>query len=118
MEDIIAIIMSLGMPVFIVAIVSHYRYRTKELAAKSQGGVNPKLLEASEKERKALEARIQNLESIVCSVDFELNQKLNRIIVEKSQVMAAMPAEAAARAPVIALPAGATVGEARRLSAS
>src|SRR5215470_1108785 len=117
MEDIIAIVMSLGMPVFIVAIVSHYRYRSKELAAKSHGA-DPKLLEASEKERKALEARIQNLESIVCSVDFELNQKLNRIIVEKSQVMAAMPAEAAARAPVIALPAGATVGEARRLSAS
>src|SRR5262249_31938090 len=75
-------------------------------------------LKASDAERKALEARIQNLESIVCSVDFELNQKLNRVIIEKSQVMAAMPVEAAARAPVIALPAGGTVGEARRVSAS
>jgi hypothetical protein len=108
MEDAIAIVMSLGMPVFIVLIVSHYRFRSKQLAASQSQRVDPKLLQASEKERKELEARLQNLESIVCSVDFELNAKLNRLIVEKSQVMAAMPAEAAGRFPVVALPSGGT----------
>ena len=108
MEEVLAIIMSLGMPVFIVAIITHYRFRSKQLAASEARRVDPKLLQASEQERKELEARIQNLESIVCSVDFELNQKLNRLIVEKSQVMAAMPAEAMARMPVVALPLGGT----------
>jgi eukaryotic-like serine/threonine-protein kinase len=115
MEGALAILMVFGMPVFIIFIRAYYKHQSALLES---GKVDVKQLKASEAERKALEARIQNLESIVCSVDYELNQKLNRVIVEKSQVMAAMPAEAAARAPVVALPAGATVGEMpRRVSA-
>jgi eukaryotic-like serine/threonine-protein kinase len=41
----------------------------------AQGPANARLLV----ERAALEDRLKNLESIVCSVDFELNAKLNRL---------------------------------------
>src|SRR5262249_22701954 len=99
MEGVLALLM----PVFIVFIVTYYRFRTKQLAAGERS--DPKLPEASEKERKALEARIQNLESIVCSVDFELNQRLNRVLAEQSVVLKAIPA---------ALPAGGTVAASNR----
>src|SRR5262249_47205911 len=38
-----------------------------------------KLLEAGETERKLLEERVRNLESIVCSVDLELNARLTQL---------------------------------------
>jgi serine/threonine-protein kinase len=90
-EPIIAILSVFGMPAVIVFIVSYFRFRTKQLAleearARSE---SPKLLAAANEEKKALEARIQNLESIVCSVDFELNQRLNRVLAEKPVVRGA-----------------------------
>src|SRR5262249_22829754 len=85
----------------IVFIVTYYRFRTKQLAAAERqpllNAADPKLLEAAEKERKALEARIQNLESIVCSVDFEINQRLNRVLAEQSVAIQSPAAAAAAR---------------------
>src|SRR5215471_260203 len=110
MEGVIAILAVFGMPVLIVLIRAYFKHQSELTALKAKEGADAKLLVAAAKEREALEARIQNLESIVCSVDFELNQKLNRVI-EKSQIMAAMPAAAAAgvvRAKVAALPAGDT----------
>src|ERR1043166_5980639 len=38
-------------------------------------------------ENKRLRERIENLESIVCSVDFELNQKLAKVIDEQRSLM-------------------------------
>jgi serine/threonine-protein kinase len=100
MEGVLALLM----PVFIVFIVTYFRFRTKQLAAMERqsqlSAPDPKLLEAADKERKALEARIQNLESIVCSVDFEINQRLNRVLAEQSVAMKVLPA---------ALPSGGTV---------
>ena len=58
-------IAGMGMVVAIVAIVSYFRYKTRQLAAKSGG--DKKELEKLRDERKQLEARVQNLESIVCS---------------------------------------------------
>src|SRR5262245_15514005 len=105
MDGVVAILMVFGMPVLIVFIRSYFKHQAALLELRSKEKDGAKLLNAASKEREALEARIQNLESIVCSVDFELNQKLNRVI-EKSQVMAALPA--AARAQIAALPAGGT----------
>jgi serine/threonine-protein kinase len=102
-EAVFAILGTFGMPALIVFIVSYFRYRTKELALRERQAADPKLLVESEKEKKALEARLQNLESIVCSVDFELNQRLNRVLAEQSVIQ---------RAPLAlpaALPAGGTV---------
>ncbi len=84
MEGVIAILSTFGMPVLIVFIVMSYRYRTKELALRGRQMVEPKLLQAAEEEKKLLEQRIENLESIVCSVDFELNQRLNRVAAHAS----------------------------------
>jgi hypothetical protein len=80
---IVAIISTFGMPIVIVGIVSHFRYKTKLLNA---GKGDPKQLEKERDERKQLEARVQNLESIVCSVDLELNARLNRLLAAQSQV--------------------------------
>src|SRR5262245_23455688 len=90
MEGIFAIFAVFGMPVLIVFIVKYFRFREKQLEAAR--GQDPKLLESLEKERKLLEERVQNLESIVCSVDFELNARLNRLASGLSQAYKLPPA--------------------------
>jgi serine/threonine-protein kinase len=78
------------MPVMIVFIVKYFRFREKQLEAGR--GQDPRLLEQLERERKMLEERVQNLESIVCSVDFELNARLNRLASGLSQAYKLPPA--------------------------
>jgi eukaryotic-like serine/threonine-protein kinase len=99
MEGVLAILMVFGMPVVITYIVKSYRFREKELALKEKQQERQLLLGTNEdldKQRKALEARIQNLETIVCSVDYELNVRLNRLAAEQSRRQLHMPAGAAA----------------------
>lgn len=83
MEWTIPIFLCFGLPVSIVFISKYYSFRTKQLEhadrRQLRGRESDRERDESEKERAALEARIQNLESIVCSVDFELNQRLNRL---------------------------------------
>jgi serine/threonine-protein kinase len=82
------------MPISIVGIVTYFRFKTKQLTARS--GEDPKQLEKEREERKQLEARVQNLESIVCSVDLELNARLNRLLAAQSGV-GVLPAPAAVK---------------------
>lgn len=101
----IAIVMTFAIP--IVAIRASQRVKLKKLDLERDrlaglgtgGGVG--LVEDREKQRalderllrlekvteekRLLEARVQNLETIVCSVDFELNQRLNRLAMEASR---------------------------------
>jgi serine/threonine-protein kinase len=91
MEGALAIIFTFGMPIAIVYIVKYYKYREKELALRERQGASYKQLEAAEKEKKQLEQRVQNLESIVCSVDFELNQRLNRLAAQQSAITRGLP---------------------------
>ena len=79
------------MPIAIVGIVTYFRYKTRELQARMKA--DPKELEALKAERKQLEARVQNLESIVCSVDLELNQRLNRLAAQQSALGLLPPAQ-------------------------
>jgi len=102
MEGVIALLM----PVMIVWIVSHYRHRTKMLAQARPP--DAQALEAAAKEKKLLEARIQNLESIVCSVDHELNQRLNRLAAGASAAGAAPALPSSAEPPQLSLVSGAT----------
>src|SRR5262249_4300202 len=51
-----------------------------------------KELEGLRTERKLLVERIENLETIVCGVDLELNQKLNKLIDEQRLVTSGAPA--------------------------
>jgi serine/threonine-protein kinase len=78
-----------GMPVAIVGVTQYFKYKMAQLRAKQQE--DPKQLEKEREERKQLEARIQNLESIVCSVDLELNARLNRMLAAQSAVGALPP---------------------------
>jgi serine/threonine-protein kinase len=83
MEAIIAILMVFGAPALVAIKWLDYR-RDKhraELAA-SRDKADPKELEAMRAERKLLVERIENLETIVCSVDHDLNQKLVKLIDE------------------------------------
>ncbi|HTM21263.1 MAG TPA: serine/threonine-protein kinase [Kofleriaceae bacterium] len=75
------------------------RYDLKERTLEGQGGGDRKQLEGLDKERKLLQERVENLESIVCSVDFELNQRIARLAAGDSHsprpALAAGAAEAA-----------------------
>ncbi len=88
-EGLAAIVSVFGMPVAIVGIVTYFRYKTNLLRAKQNE--DPKQLEKEREERKQLEARVQNLESIVCSVDLELNARLNRLLATQSAIGALPP---------------------------
>lgn len=91
MEKIIAILAVFGSPVAIVWAVMYFRYRGKQLQLEGANKPERALLAASEAERRKLEARVQNLETIVCSVDFELNQRLNRLAADASRRLPALP---------------------------
>jgi serine/threonine-protein kinase len=106
MEATLGILLFFGTPLFIAH--RYFKLREKQLEAGRSDG---KLLQGADAERAKLEARIQNLESIVCSVDFELNQRLNRLAGEHSlrlqegKAAGHAPGLAAAAAPTAALAA-------------
>ena len=96
MEGILAIIMIFGMPVFIVGISKYFKFRTKRLELEQYTQHNPQLqqqLAYLEHERGQLTERVENLETIVTSVDLELNGRLNRLAAQQS--ILALPAPAA-----------------------
>src|SRR6187551_1584402 len=67
-------------------------WRAKDRQLELQHRHAPKqLVAALEDEKKQLEARIQNLESIVCSVDFELNQRLSRLAAAQTAASDSQP---------------------------
>ncbi|MEP7126445.1 MAG: serine/threonine-protein kinase [Byssovorax sp.] len=96
----VAMLCVFGMPVAIVFVNRYFRFKERELerGLGSGGRGDEKQLESGNKERKLLEARLQNLETIVCSVDFELNQRLNRVAAEASLAGRWLPPAAASAA--------------------
>ncbi len=105
-EALVAIFVLFGLPTSIVWVI--FRYKTLEKGLRGGGGARGRLaaqaaqerLESLEKDKKLLEERVRNLESIVCSVDLELNGRLNRLALE-SRARSALPA-ATATAPTAA----------------
>src|SRR5262245_461118 len=61
--------------------------RRLELEARTGGGASSKETKQLAEENKLLRERVENLEAIVCSVDFELNQKLAKVIDEQRSLM-------------------------------
>ena len=112
---IVAILAVFGSPVLVVRAVLASRERREQLAlererVKALPAGDPDKVAALEAEKKLLVERIENLESIVVGVDFELNQKLSRLIDEQrmltGQVAASSPSPGpAAPAPAPAKPA-------------
>ena len=102
MPDIVgfmAVVMSLGMAPAIIKIRSDAKLKQRKLeleAGDGGGKVSKRLLD----ENKLLRERIENLETIVSSVDYELNQKVMKLLDEqRSRVLPAGPPVAAGAAP-------------------
>jgi serine/threonine-protein kinase len=100
MPDIVgalAIIGTFGMAPAIVYLRGRFKIRERELALEERKRL---ALPAGEdvgklkEENKLLRERVENLESIVCSVDFELNQKLAKVIDDHRSLMLPAPAPA------------------------
>src|SRR4051812_44673492 len=76
MLDILVPIVALLLPVFLVFVHKHFRYKEKLLEAQTRGGA-PRLLPAADqgppalvdKRLAELEERLQNLESIIVAMD-------------------------------------------------
>jgi len=96
---LVAIVMSLGMAPAIIKIRSDAKLKQRKLeleAGDGGGKVSKRLLD----ENKLLRERIENLETIVSSVDYELNQKVMKLLDEqRSRVLPPAPAVAAGAAP-------------------
>src|SRR5262245_41329373 len=75
-EGLLAIVIVALMPVALVFISRHYALREKQLTARAdvEGRKIEELMEA----RRLLEARMEAVESIVCTVEFDLDQRLHR----------------------------------------
>ena len=94
---IIAILMTFGLPMYWVK--RRYDLREAERSASWTGGSEAKELEGLRQERKLLAERIENLESIVCSVDYELNTRLARLASEQARLESGMMPLVAQRQP-------------------
>ncbi len=90
---ILAVLMSLGTPAYIVKKVLEYRHEKHRMELEARRTPeDPRQLAALQAERKLLVERIENLETIVCSVDHDLNQKLVKLIDEQRLLEAPAPA--------------------------
>ncbi len=85
---IIAILMTFGLPMYWVK--RRYDLREAERKRELKGDADPKELEALRQERKLLSERIENLESIVCSVDYELNTRLAQLAGEQHRLQSGL----------------------------
>jgi hypothetical protein len=78
MIGILVPIVALLLPVFLVYVTKHFRYKEKLLEVQSRGGSPPLLpaadLAAREKRLAELEERVQNLESIIVAMDTDRAQ--------------------------------------------
>ncbi|CAN5696194.1 hypothetical protein BH11MYX3_BH11MYX3_23500 [soil metagenome] len=107
---LVAIVMSLGLAPTIIYVRSQARLKERrlELEATTRGTAEDS--QRLTEENKLLRERVEKLESIMCSVDFELNQKLAKVIDEQRSLVlpppAAAPPPAAGAAPVSPTPPG------------
>ena len=93
MEGIVALVMIFGMPVFIMGISKFFKYKTARLELEQKALPDPaqmKKMALLEQDRAQLLERVENLETIVTSVDLELNGRLNRLAARQSYL--ALPA--------------------------
>jgi serine/threonine-protein kinase len=82
---ILAIVCTIGLPVYFV-----FRYRMRKLdLERSAKSADTRELDHLRSENARLEERVQNLESIVLNVDFELNQRLLRLAEAQSRALPA-----------------------------
>jgi serine/threonine-protein kinase len=103
---LVAVLGAFGIGPLIVYLRGRHKIeeRRLELEARTGGGGTNETKRLNE-ENKLLRERVENLESIVCSVDFELNQKLAKVIDEqRSLILPAGAGASAGNAATAALP--------------
>src|SRR5262245_42012333 len=97
---LIAVIGAFSIGPTIVYLRSRHKLEERKLELEARtGGGNSKETKQLVEENKLLRERVENLESIVCSVDFELNQKLAKVIDEQRSLM--LPAGMTPRVPSV-----------------
>jgi len=115
LAGLMAIVMSLGMAPTIIYIRGQNKLKERRLELEAKTGGSAEETKRLTEENKLLRERVENLESIVCSVDFELNQKLAKVIDEQRSLilppgaapaLQAAPAPDAAAAPASPTPPG------------
>src|SRR6185295_2102342 len=102
LTGLIAVIGAFGIGPAIVYLRGRHKLEERRLELEARtggGGGGGQETKRLTEENKLLRERVENLESIVCSVDFELNQKLAKVIDEQRSV-AQLPAPGAAPQPV------------------
>src|SRR6476469_7365832 len=94
---LVAVLGAFGLPMYAIKSRNdrHRAERAQHLLPAPQNNEEMKLLVS---ENKLLRERVENLESIVCSVDFELNQKLAKMI-DETRAGQALPAPAPPSSP-------------------
>ncbi len=108
-----------GSPVIIVKEILAHRERRAKLAlgqsmSRALAPGASEELAAVKAERKLLADRVENLEAIVCGVDFELNQKLSKLIDEQRLLAESSVRPAPANVAPEAVAAGPAVGSLER----
>jgi eukaryotic-like serine/threonine-protein kinase len=106
---LMAVILSLGTPAYIVKRVMDSKDRRAKLALESGGATGGDHVKRLEEENKRLRERVENLESIVVGVDYELNQKIARLVDGAS--LAGLPAAPAVARPTAEQRAARLTGE-------
>jgi len=129
---VIAILCTFGVGPAIMYLRGRHKLEERRLELEARSGGSSSDTKRLTEENKLLRERVENLESIVCSVDFELNQKLAKVIDEQRSLMlpalgqTAGPAAAASGSSPGAEPssrpgsspgAGAAPGSSNRLAA-
>ena len=87
LAGLLAIVMSLGMAPAVIYIRGQNKLKERQLELEAQTGGGKDEQKRLTEENKLLRERVENLESIVCSVDFELNQKLAKVIDEQRSLV-------------------------------
>src|SRR5882724_11163939 len=105
---LVAVVGAFGIGPLIVWLRSRHRIAEKRLELEARTGGSSEdtktfLLESKRlvEENKLLRERVENLESIVCSVDFELNQKLAKVIDDQRSLVLPPPGASPLPSPAL-----------------
>src|SRR5215813_60382 len=112
---LIAVIGAFGIGPLIVYLRGRHKLEERRLELEARtGGSSTSETKRLTEENRLLRERVENLESIVCSVDFELNQKLAKVIDEQRSLILPAPGtsgNAGTAAPTEAPAAGRDAGK-------
>src|SRR5579859_3116115 len=88
---VIAILCTFGVGPAILYLRGRHKLEERRLELEAKTGGSTSETKRLAEENKLLRERVENLESIVCSVDFELNQKLAKVIDEQRSLLLPAP---------------------------